>query len=104
MLNYLPCLMLLLLPALAWAQPDLVECQRVPPDQLRAASPETLQFLRCRARRIAYEAPRLKGVTQKTRDDLMFACLDQADAVEHQLRVAHGFTRNSLARLQCNEP
>ncbi len=31
----------------------------------------------------------------------MFACLDQADAVEHQLRVRHGFTRESLSKQRC---
>ncbi|SDD34714.1 hypothetical protein SAMN05216345_10841 [Cupriavidus sp. YR651] len=95
--------LLLLSPLMAWAQPNLVECQRMDQVQLRAASEETLLFLRCRARRISYEAPRLKGVSQKVRDDLVFACLDQADAAEHQLRVSHGYTRESLARKKCDE-
>ncbi|WP_354684618.1 hypothetical protein [Cupriavidus necator] len=80
---------------------DLVECKRIEHDQLVAATQETLLFLRCRARQVAYEAPRLKGVTQRVKDDLMFACLDQADAVEHQLRVRHGYSREALARQRC---
>ncbi|WP_454767129.1 hypothetical protein [Cupriavidus campinensis] len=95
--------LILLLPAMAWAEPDLVECRRIDHDALRTASVETLLFLRCRARRISYEAPRIKGVSQKTRDDLVFTCLDQVDAVEHQLRVTHGFTRESLVRQKCDE-
>lgn len=94
---------LLLLPVLAAAEDaDLVQCQRVNLAQLRTASEATLLFLRCRARQISYEAPRLKGVTQKFKDDLVFACLDQADAIEHQLRVSHGYTRESLARKKCD--
>jgi len=104
-LRYLPILLLqlLFLPVEAIAEPDLVQCQRIDQSQLRSASEETLLFLRCRARRISYEAPRLKGVTQKYKDDLVFSCLDQADAVEHQLRVGHGYTRESLARKKCDE-
>lgn len=89
---------LLLFSAQGWAEPDLVQCQRIDQTQLRSASEETLLFLRCRARQISYEAPRLKGVTQKYRDDLVFSCLDQADAIEHQLRVGYGYTRETLAR------
>ncbi len=94
------CLIVLVAIEPSWAQ-DLVECKRVDQDQLAAASTETLLFLRCRARSTAYEAPRLKGVPQRVKDDLMFACLDQVDAVEHQLRVRHGYTRESLARERC---
>ena len=94
------CLMLLVAIEPSWAQ-DLVECRCIDQDQLASASTETLLFLRCRARRISYEAPRLKGVSQRVKDDVMFACLDQADAVEHQLRVRHGYTRESLARERC---
>ncbi|WP_224081100.1 hypothetical protein [Cupriavidus laharis] len=96
------CLYLMLLAAIepSWAQ-DLVECRRIDQEQLAAASTETLLFLRCRARRISYEAPRIKGVSQRVKDDLMFACLDQVDAVEHQLRVRHGYTRESLSRERC---
>ncbi|AEI79079.1 hypothetical protein CNE_2c00870 [Cupriavidus necator N-1] len=94
------CLPLLFAAASAPAQ-DLVECKRIEHDQLITASQETLLFLRCRARRVAYEAPRLKGVSQRVKDDLVFACLDQADAVEHQLRVRHGYSREALARLRC---
>lgn len=96
------------LAAILWPAPaageeqDLVQCQRVNAAQLRTASEETLLFLRCRARQTSYEAPRLKGVTQKFRDDLVFACLDQADAIEHQLRVAHGYTRETLSRKKCD--
>lgn len=95
------CLMLLVTTEPSWAQ-DLVECKRIDQEQLSSASTETLLFLRCRARRISYEAPRLKGVSQRVKDDVMFACLDQADAVEHQLRVRHGYTRESLARERCD--
>ncbi|CAG2155695.1 hypothetical protein LMG31506_05475 [Cupriavidus yeoncheonensis] len=94
------CLMLLVSTEPSWAQ-DLVECKRIDQEQLAAATTETLLFLRCRARRISYEAPRLKGVPQRVKDDVMFACLDQADAVEHQLRVRHGYTRESLSRERC---
>ncbi|ODV40972.1 hypothetical protein AWV79_02555 [Cupriavidus sp. UYMMa02A] len=94
------CLMLLVAIEPSWAQ-DLVECKRIDQEQLAAATPETLLFLRCRARRISYEAPRIKGVPQRVKDDLMFACLDQADAVEHQLRVRHGYTRESLSKQRC---
>ena len=94
------CLVLLVASQPSWAQ-DLVECRRIDKEQLASASTETLLFLRCRARRIAYEAPRLKGVSQRAKDDVMFACLDQTDAVEHQLRVRHGYTRESLAREHC---
>ena len=94
------CLMLLVAIEPSWAQ-DLVECKRIDQEQLAAATTETLLFLRCRARRISYEAPRIKGVPQRVKDDLMFACLDQADAVEHQLRVRHGFTRESLSKQRC---
>ncbi len=73
------CLPLLFAGASAIAQ-DLVECKRIEHDQLITASKETLLFLRCRARQTAYEAPRLKGVSQRVKDDLVFACLDQADA------------------------
>ncbi|MBP0623615.1 hypothetical protein [Cupriavidus consociatus] len=83
---------------------DLVECKRIEHDQLIAATQETLLFLRCRARHVAYEAPRLKGVSQRFKDDLIFACLDQADAVEHQLRVRHGYSREALARQRCTSP
>ncbi|RZT31901.1 hypothetical protein [Cupriavidus agavae] len=93
---------LLWLPALALAEPDLVQCDRVDQAHLRTASEDHLLAMRCRARQISYEAPRLKGVTQKFRDDLVFACLDQADAIEHQLRVKHGYTRESLARRKCD--
>ncbi|WP_349605187.1 MULTISPECIES: hypothetical protein [Cupriavidus] len=96
-----PCLPLLFAGASALAQ-DLVECKRIEHDQLVAATQETLLFLRCRARQVAYEAPRLKGVSQRVKDDLVFACLDQADAVEHQLRVRHGYSRESLARQRCD--
>ncbi|CAG9181700.1 hypothetical protein LMG23994_04731 [Cupriavidus pinatubonensis] len=99
-LRYWMCLLLLVAAEPSRAQ-DLVECKRIDQEQLAAATTETLLFLRCRARRISYEAPRLKGVPQRVKDDLMFACLDQADAVEHQLRVRHGFTRESLARERC---
>jgi hypothetical protein len=103
-LRYLPILLLqLLLVPVVQAEPDLVQCQRIDKVQLQSASEETLLFLRCRARRISYEAPRLKGVTQKYKDDLVFSCLDQADAVEHQLRVGHGYTRESLSRKKCDE-
>jgi len=95
------CLPLLFAAASAPAQ-DLVECKRIEHDQLITASQETLLFLRCRARRVAYEAPRLKGVSQRVKDDLVFACLDQADAVEHQLRVRHGYSRDALARQRCD--
>jgi hypothetical protein len=94
------CLPLFLAAASTAAQ-DLVECKRVEHDQLITASQETLLFLRCRARQVAYEAPRLKGVSQRVKDDLVFSCLDQADAVEHQLRVRHGFSREALARERC---
>ncbi|KWR91942.1 hypothetical protein [Cupriavidus sp. IDO] len=96
------CVPLLLVAGQVPAQ-DLVECRRIDQEQLSAATTETLLFLRCRARRISYEAPRLKGVPQRVKDDLMFACLDQADAVEHQLRVRHGYTRESLAKARCDE-
>ncbi|WP_066732583.1 hypothetical protein [Cupriavidus sp. D384] len=107
-LRFLPFLLapLLWLPAvavLAEGDPNLVQCQRINKAQLRTASEETLLFLRCRARQISYEAPRLRGVTQKFRDDLVFACLDQADEIEHQLRVSHGYTRESLARKKCDQ-
>lgn len=95
------CLLLLVAGASASAQ-DLVECKRIEHDQLVAATQETLLFLRCRARQVAYEAPRLKGVSQRFKDDLVFACLDQADAVEHQLRVRHGYSREALARQRCD--
>jgi len=95
------CLMLLAAALPAGAQ-DLVECKRIDHEQLAAATTETLLFLRCRARRISYEAPRIKGVSQRAKDDLMFACLDQVDAVEHELRVRHGYTRESLAREHCD--
>ncbi|ABF12766.1 hypothetical protein ACUXAV_004049 [Cupriavidus metallidurans] len=103
-LRYLLILLpqLLLMPLIAQAEPDLVQCQRVDQSQLRSASEETLLFLRCRAREISYEAPRLKGVTQKFKDDLVFSCLDQADAVEHQLRVGYGYTRETLAKKKCD--
>ncbi|SOY93616.1 conserved protein of unknown function (plasmid) [Cupriavidus taiwanensis] len=94
------CLPLFFAGASASAQ-DLVECKRIEHDQLIIASQETLLFLRCRARQVAYEAPRLKGVSQRVKDDLVFACLDQADAVEHQLRVRHGYSREALARQRC---
>ncbi|MCA3187416.1 MAG: hypothetical protein INH12_26010 [Cupriavidus sp.] len=106
--RFLPCLLapLLWLPAtaaLAEGDPNLVQCQRINQAQLRSASEETLLFLRCRARQISYDAPRLRGVTQKFRDDLVFACLDQADEIEHQLRVGHGYTRETLARKKCDQ-
>lgn len=94
------CLPLFFAGAGVYAQ-DLVECKRIEHDQLIIASQETLLFLRCRARQVAYEAPRLKGVSQRVKDDLVFACLDQADAVEHQLRVRHGYSREALARQRC---
>ncbi|MWL90716.1 hypothetical protein GA566_25150 [Cupriavidus sp. SW-Y-13] len=94
---------LLLAPALVCAEPDLVQCDRVHQASLRTASEADLLEMRCRARRISYEAPRLKGVTQKFKDDLVFACLDQADAIEHQLRVMFGYTREALARRKCDE-
>lgn len=104
--SFLPFMLapLLMLPALASAEGDanLAQCQRINQAQLRTASEETLLFLRCRARQISYEAPRLKGVTQKFRDDLVFSCLDQADEIEHQLRVRHGYTRETLARKKCD--
>jgi hypothetical protein len=28
----------------------------------------------------------------------VFSCLDQADAIEHQLRVSYGYTRETLAK------
>lgn len=90
-----------LLPVAAGAEPDLVECRRLDQDQLKTASASSLLALRCRARQISYDAPRLKGVSQRTKDDVMFACLDQADAIEHQLRVHHGYTREQLARETC---
>lgn len=95
--------LLLCTPAMAMAEPDIAHCDRVVPAQLRVASEETLLFLRCRARRLAYDAPQLKGVSQRTRDDLVFACMDQADAVEHQLRVNYGYTRESLSRRKCDD-
>jgi len=94
---------LLMVPAVVWAEPDLVQCQRIDQGQLRTASEPALLEMRCRARQISYEAPRLKGVTQKFKDDLVFACLDQADAIEHQLRVAYGYSREKLARAKCAE-
>ncbi len=101
-LRYLS-LPLLLLPVLASAEDtDLAKCQRADQAQLRTASEATLLFLRCRARQISYDAPRLKGVTQKFKDDLVFSCLDQAEAIEHQLRVSYGYTRESLARKKCD--
>lgn len=102
-LRYL-LLPLLLMPALAWPEDnELVRCTRVDQAQLRTASEATLLFLRCRARQISLDAPRLKGVTQKFKDDLVFACLDQADAIEHQLRVGYGYSRESLARKKCDD-
>ena len=103
---------LVLLATLLWASgpvraegdASLVQCQRIGQAQLRTASEQTLLFLRCRARQVAYEAPRLKGVSQRYKDDLVFACLDQADAVEHQLRVRHGYSREALARQRCTPP
>ncbi len=92
----------LLPPAAGHAAPDLVACQRIDQDQLKTASAATLLTLRCRARQVSYEAPRLKGASQRVRDDMMFACLDQADAIEHALRVRHGYTRESLAREKCS--
>lgn len=94
---------LLMVPAVVWAEPDLVQCQRIDQGQLRTASEPALLEMRCRARQISYEAPRLKGVTQKFKDDLVFACLDQDDAIEHQLRVAYGYSREKLARAKCAE-
>lgn len=88
--------------ARAEGDPNLVQCQRINQAQLRSASEQTLLFLRCRARQISYDAPRLHGVTQKFKDDLVFACLDQADEIEHQLRVAHGYTRETLVRKKCD--
>lgn len=93
----------LFVPGTSIAEPDIAHCERVDTAQLRSASEETLLFLRCRARRLAYDAPDLKGVSQRTRDDLVFACMDQAEAVEHQLRVARGYTRESLARRKCDD-
>lgn len=101
---------LVLLATLLWASgpvraegdASLVQCQRIGQAQLRTASEQTLLFLRCRARQISYEAPRLHGVTQKFKDDLVFACLDQADEAEHQLRMRHGYTRETLARKKCD--
>ncbi len=49
------CLMLLVAIEPSRAQ-DLVECKRIDQEQLEAATTETLLFLRCRARRISYEA------------------------------------------------
>ncbi|QET05668.1 hypothetical protein [Cupriavidus pauculus] len=95
--------LLLCMPGTSFAEPDIAHCERVDAAQLRIASEETLLFLRCRARRLAYEAPDLKGVSQRTRDDLVFACMDQAEAVEHQLRVGRGYTRESLARKKCDD-
>ncbi|WP_019449866.1 hypothetical protein [Cupriavidus sp. BIS7] len=103
-LRTLPVLLpLLLSPMLAVAEPDLVQCKRIDREQLRTASEETLLFLRCRARQTSYDAPRLKGVTQKYKDDIVFSCLDQADAVEHQLKLSYGYTRESLAKKKCDE-
>jgi len=93
----------LCVPALAVADPDIAHCERVDAAQLRTASEETLLFLRCRARRLAYEAPDLRGVSQRTRDDLVFACMDQAEAVEHQLRVGRGYSREALSRKKCDD-
>lgn len=87
----------------AEGDPNLVQCQRINQAQLRTSTEETLLFLRCRARQLSYEAPRLHGVTQKFRDDLVFACLDQADEIEHQLRVKYGYTREALARKKCDQ-
>ncbi len=100
------CLLSCLLPAVpatVMAAPDIAHCERVQPAQLRMASEQTLLFLRCRARRLAYDAPQIRGVSQKTRDDLVFACMDQADAVDHELRVSHGYTREALARKKCDD-
>ena len=96
-------MLLLSMSAWAWAEPDLVQCQRIDQAQLRTASEASLLAWRCRARQISYDAPRLRGVTQKFKDDLVFACLDQADAIEHQLRVSHGYSREALARRKCDE-
>lgn len=79
-----------------------VECKRLDKAELRLAPKATLLYLRCRARQTSYEAERIKGVSQKFKDDLLFACQDQVIAVEHQLRVSHGFTRESLAREKCD--
>lgn len=93
--------LLALLPMAAGAEPDLVECRRLDQEQLKTASAGTLLAMRCRARQISYDAPRLKGISQRAKDDVMFACLDQADAIEHQLRVHHGYTREQLDRETC---
>jgi hypothetical protein len=82
--------------------PDSLACKPVDKAQLQAASAETLRFLRCRSRQLAYAAPRLKGLSQRQRDDLMFACLDQFDSTEHQLRVSYSYSREMLARESCD--
>lgn len=106
--RYLP-FMLMLTPLLwtsgmvhAEGETNLAQCQRINQAQLRSASEETLLFLRCRARQISYDAPRLRGVTQKFKDDLVFSCLDQADEIEHRLRVGYGYTRETLAQKKCD--
>lgn len=103
---HLACLLLSLslLPAsIDGCAQELAECKRVDQAQLKAASTQTLLFLRCRARQTSYAPPRLKGVSQRFKDDLMFACLDRVDEVEHLLRVGHGYTRESLAREKCDD-
>ncbi|WP_400101775.1 hypothetical protein [Cupriavidus sp. CuC1] len=79
-----------------------VECKLLDKAELQLAPKATLLYLRCRARQTSYEAERIKGASQKFKDDLLFACQDQVIAVEHQLRVSHGFTRESLARERCD--
>lgn len=79
-----------------------VECQPLGKAELKLAPKATLLVLRCRARQTSYEAQRIKGASQKFKDDLLFACQDQVIAVEHQLRVSHGFTRESLAKERCD--
>jgi len=94
-------LLSILLASQALFAQSFVECKRLDQAQLNAASKEALLALRCRARQTSYEARSLKGKSQKFKDDLMFACLDAVDDVEHRLRVAYGFTQETLARQPC---